>query len=229
MRHQWQLIAVTVFVVLLVAGALTIVKAPTYRASAQLFVTAQVELNPSAGSQFAMDQVRSYAVIVNSPAVTSPVIEKLRLKETPAKLAARMSAEVPPDTAVLNVFVDDANARSAAGIANAVSQQLVKVATDLQTAEGQQTPVKVTIVKPAAVPTVPESPKPVNNLLLALVLGLGLGLGLALLRDGGIRQIYSPPAPDTSTAQITSGRASQPGEDLTRQVEEGTSRHGGRN
>jgi succinoglycan biosynthesis transport protein ExoP len=226
-RQQWQLIAVTVFVVLLVAGVLTIIKAPTYRASVQLFVTAQVELNPSAGSQFAMDQVRSYAVIVSSPTVTAPVIEKLQLKETPAQLAGRMSAEVPADTAVLNVFVDDASARTAAEIANAVSEQLVEVATELQTAEGQQAPVKVTVVKPASVPTGPESPKPVNNLLLALFLGLGLGLGLALVRDSGGRQAHSPVASDAPTVRRTSARTSQPGLDQRRRVEEGASLRGG--
>ena len=120
-RQQWPLITVTLFVVLLVAGGVTIATSPTYRASAQLFVTAQVEQNPSASSQFAIDQVRSYAVIVSSPTITAPVIKELQLDESPAKLGERISAEVPADTAVLNVYVEDSNAKSAAQIANAVS------------------------------------------------------------------------------------------------------------
>ena len=77
----------------------------------------------------------------------------------------------------------------------------MKVATDLQTANGQEAPVKVTVVKPAAIPAAPESPQPVKNLLLALVLGLGLGLGLALLRDGGEGQVNTPVGLDAVTPQ----------------------------
>ena len=182
-RQQWQFIVATLLVTLLVAGGVTLLMPRTYRASAQMFVTAESEAGPFAASQFAQDQVRSYAEIVNSPTVISPVIEELQLDETPEDLGERITAEVPVDTAVLNVFVEDSSAERAAQIANAMSEQLRLLATELQTPEGETTAlVEVTIVKPAPVPDAPEFPQPVNNLLLALILGLGLGLGLAVMR-----------------------------------------------
>lgn len=183
-REQWALIVAIVCVALIVAAIVSLLAPRTYRASVQLFVTAQIQTGPLSGSQFAQDEVRSFAEIVTSPTVTAPVIEDLKLDDTPASLGARITADVPVDTAVLNVFVEDSSAERSAQIANAVSEQLRQVAIELETPEGQTTPlVKVTIVEPAAVPSAPESPKPLNNLLLALVLGLGLGFGLALLRD----------------------------------------------
>ena len=201
-RDQWLLIVAAVLVALLVAGAVTLLAPRTYLASTQLFVTAQVESNPSVGSQFAQDEVRSYAEIVDSPTITAPVIEELQLDDTPAELGDRITADVPLDTAVLNISVEDSSAKQAAQIADAVAERLKATATELETPDGQTSAsVKITVVKEAAVPTAAVSPQPMNNLLLALLLGLGLGVGLALLRDSDPR---TGPRPRTTEVGVGS-------------------------
>jgi capsular exopolysaccharide synthesis family protein len=192
LRH-WMLVVAAVLVALAAAAAATLLAPRTYEASAQLLVAASAETNGSglfSGSQFAQQQVKSYAQIVNSPLVTGPVIKALGLSETPNRLGARISADVPEGTAVLNLHVEGNSADGAAQIANAVAEQLVEFATRLEQPEGATTaPVKVTVVRPAVAPDVPASPRPLSNLALALVLGSGVGVALALLRDrwtGGI-------------------------------------------
>lgn len=183
-RNQWWLVAATTLIALLVAGMFTVLTPNTYSASTQLFVSAQVEGGSGSGSQYAQDEARSYAEIADSSTVTLPVIKELDLDETSEELAARISAEAPLDTSVINVSVQDSDADQAAAIAEALAQQLKVTAVDLATPRGQTNgSIEVTIVKPAAVPTTPASPRPLNILVAALVLGLGLGLGLALWRD----------------------------------------------
>ena len=137
---------------------------------------------------------------MDSPTITAPVIEELQLDDTPTELGDRITADVPLDTAVLNISVEDSSAKQAAQIADAVAERLKATATELETPEGQTSAsVKITVVKEAAVPTAAVSPQPMNNLLLALLLGLGLGVGLALLRDSDPR---TGPRPRTTEVGV---------------------------
>jgi len=75
-----------------------------------------------------------------------------------------------------------ADPAEAANIANAVTASFRKQASELtKPAEGEQSPVQVTILTPADVPNEPVSPNVRLNLVLGLLLGLALGLAVALL------------------------------------------------
>ncbi len=126
------------------------------------------------GSAFFEDRVKTYALIVDSAVVLEPVVEELGLDESARSLADRVSATAPVETVLLRIRVTDTDPEQAAAVANAAAKRFQTVATELETVEGsdEDPVVRVTIVQPATVPTVPISPNKRLILVLATMIGL---------------------------------------------------------
>src|SRR4051794_41100692 len=165
---------------LLVGLVATLVTPKTYEATAQGFVAVSPSIPNSA--QFVNSRVQSYPDVAVSAAVLTPVIADLGLDESLAQLQARVSASVPVDTSQLDVTVSGGDPEQAAVIANAVADKLTSVVEDLETPSSGNKPVRLTVSDPAAPPTSPVSPVPVNDLGLGLLVGLFLGLAAAVVR-----------------------------------------------
>jgi capsular exopolysaccharide synthesis family protein len=187
LRRRWKIVAATA--VVLIAGSLTLtVTTPkTYQATTEVFVSLRDSNSGSTGAYqgnlFSQDRVKSYAQIVGSPAVTKPVIDKLRLPVTPAELGDRVSAQVPTGTVLVDIIVSDRDPSLARDIANSVAGQFGLVVRNLERSSATSSPVTVTVVRPADRPADPVSPRPVLNIGLGLVVGLALGVGLAIVRE----------------------------------------------
>jgi len=186
-RKRWRIIMAAMLVVLAGAALATTLSPKVYEAQTQLFVSTSGGNDSGAllqGSNFTQQRVKSYADIMTSPKVLDPVIEKLGLDTTAAKLAAQITATVPLDTVLIQVTVTDGSPRRAAEVADALGKEFTTAVAELEAvSKTTPSPVKVSIVSTPTVPTAPISPKPTRNLALGVVLGLLLGLGLALLRD----------------------------------------------
>jgi succinoglycan biosynthesis transport protein ExoP len=188
LRKRWMLI---VLFVLLGTGAgygANALATPIYEAQTQLFVSAQSAdptlADANQGGLFTQQRVKSYAQIVNTPAVLGPVIAQLHLNVSTDQLAKQVSATAPLDTVLINVAVDDPSASRARDIANAVSTQFAEQVRILETpVSGGSAPVNLTVVKQADLPASPVSPRTKVNLGLGVLLGLALGIGFAVLRD----------------------------------------------
>jgi succinoglycan biosynthesis transport protein ExoP len=188
LRKRWMVIVVF----LLVGGgagyATSALATPVYEAHTQLFVSAQssdVSLSDAnQGSLFTQQRVKSYAQIVNTPAVLAPVIKELHLSISTDALAHSVSATAPLDTVLINVSVDSTSPAQARDIANAVSTEFADQVRQLETpVSGGPAPVNLTVVKQADLPTAPVSPRPKVDLALGLLLGAAVGVGLAVLRE----------------------------------------------
>ena len=186
-RKRWRIIMAAMLVVLAGAALATTFSPKVYEAQTQLFVSTSGGNDSGAllqGSSFTQQRVKSYADIMTSPKVLDPVIEKLGLDTTAAKLATQITATVPLDTVLIQVTVTDGSPRRAAEVADALGKEFTTAVAELEAvSKTTPSPVKVSIVSTPTVPTAPISPKPTRNLALGVVLGLLLGLGLALLRD----------------------------------------------
>jgi polysaccharide biosynthesis transport protein len=188
LRKRWLLILLCMLLGGGAAVGISQLQTPIYEAQTQLFVSAQSASDTLAdaaqGGIFTQQRVKSYAQIVTSPEVLQPVINRLGLSETPDQLADQISASAPLDTVLINVAVDDTSRQRAKDIANAVSQQFTEQVLTLETPVGGGTsPVKVTVVKQADLPTEPVSPRTKVNLALGLLLGLALGIAVAVFRE----------------------------------------------
>lgn len=188
LRKRWQVVSILALLSLAGATAGTLLTTPVYQSQTQLFVSTQGGAADNSqllqGSSFTQQRVKSYAGIVTSPRVLSPVIQQLGLGVTPDKLAESISAEAPLDTVLINVTVKDGSAQRAQQIADAVGKQFATVIAQLEKPEdGSTTPVKISVVQPADLQTAPISPRLKLNLALGLLVGLAVGFGAAVLRE----------------------------------------------
>lgn len=189
LRRRWRVVAAAVVLAAVTAVAITALSTRVYQAGVEVFVSLRdggnsTSSNAYQGSLFSQERVKSYAKIANSPAVTRPVVQQLDLDLTPDQLGRRITATAPTDTVLVDITVKDPSAVRARDMANAVANQFGKVVGDLERpAAGQRSPVSVTVVRPATLPTNPVSPRPVVNLALGVLAGLALGVGIAVLRE----------------------------------------------
>lgn len=184
-KRGWLIVSVLVLS-LAAAAASILLMTPTYRATAQLFVSTQISsgnLNQELfqGSNFSSDRVKSYSELVNSPTVLEPVIAELNLPVTAPELAARVTAKVPLETVLIDISATSDSPEGAAALANAVSNSLANVVGQLETSTTRgSSPVKATVVTPAVVPPSPAFPSIPVNMGLGLLIGLIVGVGLAV-------------------------------------------------
>ena len=186
LRRRWPIVAATVLAGLLVSAVMVWQTPRTYTASARSFVTIGSSDGSSTivqQSQFTLERVKSYTQLVSSPDVLQPVIDDLGMRESVDDLRSQVSAKTPLNTVLLDVTAEAGSAGSAARIADAVSRQLGDTVKRLEKPAKGSSPVVVTLIEPAAVPSAPASPRPPLYLGLGLLIGLALGLALAVLRD----------------------------------------------
>ena len=188
LRKRWRLIVACLLLGAGAAAAISWTATPKYEASTQLFVSARdaaSDLNGLAqGGQFTQERVQSYADIVNSPEVTEAVADELDHGLTPESIADEISASAPLNTVLINIDVTDTSPSRAQKIANAVSDEFALFINELETPIGSSTsPVKVSVVKRAELPTSPVSPRKPLNLALGVLIGLAVGNGAAFLRE----------------------------------------------
>src|SRR5205085_1658669 len=104
---------------------------------------------------------QTYAAIVSSPLVLSPVEKQLGLGESLQTLQGKVTASAPLNTVLIDISVNDRYAARARDIANAVTRQFIQVVNNLETSQPQAgatvSPVKVTVVQSAELPTAPSS------------------------------------------------------------------------
>lgn len=186
-RRSWILIVSITLVGLLAGAAASYLVKPTYTAETQLFVAIQnsgtvQELQQ--GNTFSQARVQSYVKTVATPVVLQPAIDSLGLDMTAAQLAGRIKASTDLNTVLITISVTDGSPVQAAAIAQAVSSSLIKAVDTLERPDtSSPSPVKLSIITPAAAPAAPSSPNIKLNLALGFLVGLALGLGAAVLRN----------------------------------------------
>jgi len=187
LRRRWRVVVAVVAAGLLVGAAVAWLTPRTYSASSRSFVTIGNAKDGSSTiveeSQFTLQRVKSYTELVSSPDVLQPVIDDLGLRTDVDDLRGRVSAKSPLNTVLLDVSAEDGDPKGAARIADAVARQLGNTIEDLEKPKNGDSPVVVTLIEPASVPTAPAKPRPLLDVGLGLLLGLALGLALAVLRE----------------------------------------------
>jgi succinoglycan biosynthesis transport protein ExoP len=186
-RKSW--ISILLISALAVVGAtsMTMFATRTYQAQSQIFVSVSAGVSASdllEGSSFTQNQVTSYTDMVTSPRVLIPVIQRLHLATTPEQLATSISADSPLNTVLINITVTNANPQIASAVANATAESLGTQVTLVDKPVGNQpSPVQISTLRTATVPTTPTTPNAKLNLSLGLLVGLVLGMSLAVIRE----------------------------------------------
>jgi capsular exopolysaccharide synthesis family protein len=181
------------------AGAFgwSLVQAPSYEASTQLYVSVRSDSSGvselAQGTSFARQAVVSFVDVVDSAIVLDRVIDDLNLKTTAQQLASTIDASSPQNSVIITVKVSNPDAELAASIANSVGSNFAEVVVNqLEKPEGETASlVRVETIEPALVPTSPASPRTPLNVALGIALGIAIGLGVAVLRSVLDTRIHS--------------------------------------
>lgn len=187
-RKRWLSLALVTLGVIALANLFTVLTPKTYTATSQVFVSVRdgssTVSDLVSGSTFAQSQVQSYVNVVTAPVVLQPVIEALDLDTTADALAQRVQVEVPDGTVLMDISVSDTDAARAAAVNDQVVDEFVQRVTALESpSSSRESPVKISVLKPATAPESPASPNAMRNLLVGAALGLILGLAVALGRE----------------------------------------------
>ncbi|GAA1890953.1 polysaccharide biosynthesis tyrosine autokinase [Lapillicoccus jejuensis] len=156
----------------------------TYSATTGVFVavdptTAQV--HGADGAAVVRERAKAYADAATSPEVLRAVVTRLNLPESWTTLSSQVSASHPDTGLDVDVTARAASPALARSIADAVGDQLCLTARTLEpTTPAGAALVKLTVDRPATLPTSPEGLPDVPTGLVGGLLGLGAG-ALALL------------------------------------------------
>lgn len=187
LRKNWWLIVTAAVLGAAVALAYSLLATPLYSTSAKVFVSTTSATSASElqqGSSFTLQRIKTYADLVSTSAVLQPAIDELGIKVSVADLRDQVTASTPLNTTVIDVSVSQEDPVFAASLATTVAEQLSAVVEDIETADATVgSPVQLSVVQEAEVPTQPTSPNTKLNIALGLLLGLALGVGVALLRQ----------------------------------------------
>jgi capsular exopolysaccharide synthesis family protein len=186
---NWVLILSTTIIGVIAAAALSYFATPTYEAQSKAYVSVRTDTQASGdllqGSNFARQNMATFAELATTESVLTPVSEELELDRSNAELADQLNVTAPADSTLLEITVSDEDPELAAQIANEVGSQLkTLVEEELESPQGDEdaSPVQINTVQAATAPTDPVSPRIPVNILLGLLLGFAVGVGIAILR-----------------------------------------------
>lgn len=187
LRVRWVTVCATTAVVLIATMCYSLATTPLYQASTRLFVSTSSGASVNdlyQGNLFSQQRVLSYTELLKGQTIAQRTIDKLGLDMTAQDLEGKISATTKTDTVLIDLSVLDESPVRARDIANALSDEFVTMARDLETPESGSPPdARVVVEQRASVPTDPVVPKKSRNLTLGLLMGLLVGVCLALLRD----------------------------------------------
>ena len=186
-RTRWVTVGVTALVTILAAITYSLLQTQLYQASTRLFVSTTGGASATdsyQGNRLSQERVISYTQLLMGETLAQRTIDKLSLKMPAEDLTENISASAKLGTVLIDVDVLDPSPVQARDIANALSDEFVVMARELETPRPGVAPdARVVVEQRASIPEEPVVPKTARNLALGVVLGVMLGIGLALLRD----------------------------------------------
>ena len=185
-RRRWISISLILLVALGASAALSFQATPQYESSARVFVS----ISGSEGSDayaagyFVQSRVESYSYLASSSELMEGVIDDLNLDLSPEELADRVTAEVVPDTSLIQVTVTDPDPRAAQTNAKWLALRYAEYLTSLETPQGaEEARILASVTDTATYNPTPVTPRTALNLIVAGLIGLLLGLATALVRE----------------------------------------------
>lgn len=166
---------------------MTLLTTPLYQASTRLFVSTTSGASAAdlyQGNRLSQDRVLSYTELLMGETLAQRTIDKLGLSMSAKTLRDHVKASAKLDTVLIDVSVLDESPVRARDIANALSDEFVVMARELEAPENGLPPdARVVVEQRASIPDQPVIPKTMRNIGGGLLLGVLLGVGVALFRD----------------------------------------------
>lgn len=167
----------------LVSGIISFyVLTPIYQASTQILVNQakgdQSMYNPGE-VQTNLQLINTYNVIITSPAILDIVSKELDLDLTASQLKEKITVGSEKDSQVVNLSVQDPDAKVAAQIANKTAEVFQSEISKIMKVDNVSILAKADVSENPS----PIKPRPLLNIAIAIVVGLMAGVGIAFLLE----------------------------------------------
>ena len=187
LRSRWVTVLLTTLIAISGSTAYTLLQTPLYEATTRLFVSTNSDMSVGdlyQGSRYSQERVVSYTELLTGQTLANRTIDRLNLNVTADDLRDRVKATSKPNTVLITVSILDQSPVLARDIANAMSDEFVLMARELETpTKGARPEARVVVEQRASIPQEPVVPQKIRNLALGIFIGGLLGVGLAVLRD----------------------------------------------
>lgn len=189
-----------------------------YQSSATLFVATQNGTTVTEAYQnnlFSTDRATSYASLATSEQVAARAVDQLKEPITPEELKSKITAVAAPKTVLFTVSVSDPDPALAQTYANAVTDQLVGLVSELETSRRGGTPAAgAVVVDEANYPTKPVGMSMIIRIALGAAGGLLLGILAAVLVGALDRRVRGrEPVADSTASPVIGGLPADPSRD----------------
>lgn len=185
-RRKLIVLAVTAIAVA-AAAALALTAKPVYRAETKIVIGQGGGLVQPGFANSIQPYTATMSDLIQSDVVASNVVKSLGLSESPHTLLSKISTAINPQTAVVNVYVDDNDQQRAVRIDQQVALVFSQLVADrfghTGTGSASSPPLTANVFDPAHALPGRVSPKPVQDIVIALIVGLVLGLIGAFVRE----------------------------------------------
>lgn len=182
LKKRWLLIVLITVGAALISGSISyFVLTPIYQASTQILVNPKDTENQLDVTKLSsnIEIIKTYSVIIKSPAILEKVIDQLDLEQSVTSLSNTMTINSQDNSQVFSLTVENSDPALAVTIANTVSETFQKEIKNIMNIDN------VSILAKANLPDnpAPVSPNSLLNIAIAVVVGLMAGIGLAFLLD----------------------------------------------
>ena len=154
-----------------------------YEAATVLFISTndpRTTEDLSTGSSFALNNVGTYAKIIDSEAVLGPVAADMQPQRDVNDLIGLVTAVVPESTTLINITAAAPDRQEAANLANATAASAARVIPGLQLSDLRRPLVQVQQLRPAVQPTIAVSPDVKKIVSLGVIIGICVGLAVTI-------------------------------------------------
>ncbi|MFL8938379.1 YveK family protein [Rossellomorea oryzaecorticis] len=173
---------ITLTAVIVSGGVSFFLLTPVYQSSTQLLVNQSKTEQPVINQgeiQTNLQLMKTYNVIIKSPAILEKVISELKLDMTTSQLNSKITVASEGDSQVLNLSVQDTDPNKAAEIANKTASVFQNEIPTIMNVNNVSVLAKAEIGENQS----PIKPKPLLNIAIAMVVGLMVGVGIAFLLE----------------------------------------------
>lgn len=184
LKKRFALILTITITAVLVSGVVSyFFITPIYQASTQILVNQSKNTDQAMYNfnevQTNLQLIDTYNVIIKSPAILDKAAKQLNLGLTGDQLNNKITVSNETNSQVVNIAVQDPNPNKAAKIANKVAEVFKSDIPHIMNVNNVSVLAKATVTKGQS----PIKPKPLINIVIALVVGLMAGVGAAFLLE----------------------------------------------
>lgn len=182
LKKRWILIVLITIGATLISGSISyFVLTPIYQASTQILVNPKDTENQLDVTKLSsnIEIIKTYSVIIKSPAILEKVIDQLDLEQSVTSLSNTMTINSQDNSQVFSLTVANSDPALAVTIANTVSETFQKEIKNIMNIDNVSILAKANLPENPA----PVSPNSLLNIAIAVVVGLMAGIGLAFLLD----------------------------------------------